>query len=461
MAIRHAHDHRRSLEQLFDAGALGAKTDGELLDRFRSDPGPAGHDAFRVLVERYGPMVLGLCRSQVSDAHEAEDAFQATFLVLVRGADSIRRRETIGPWLHGVAIRVARRALKRTIRRQNRERPIAGGIPCRESTSLDWPSGEQVIQDEIARLPESLRAPLVQCCLLGVSYDAAARHLRLSVPTLRGRLHRARKLLAARLRARGVTALAIGPGLEPIQIALPTLSSSLIDSTVRFSLRWRALDGLLNGAIAIPGSVTALAQGAIKSMVFQACKLPAIVTLLAAGLAGTVVLAQHGRDPAAKRSSNPAGANTTAAETAPGEKLAVRGTLKFADVERKNQAVKQQLSLVIDARFATPISLATVLKHIKQETTKAKPPGLPIYVNPTGLRDVGKSVDSLVKVNLKQQRVSAVLAEALQQVGLSSLVRDGFLLVDSRIGIVEARGDEIDRKLDRILESLGRLEQAR
>jgi DNA-directed RNA polymerase specialized sigma24 family protein len=84
-------------------------TDGELLDHFQAHRDASGQDAFRLLVERHGPMVLGLCRSILSDQHEAEDAFQATFLVLVRRAESIRKRETLGPWLCGVTYRVARR----------------------------------------------------------------------------------------------------------------------------------------------------------------------------------------------------------------------------------------------------------------------------------------------------------------------------------------------------------------
>ena len=103
----------RSLVTLFDSGSLGSQSDRDLLEWFQTDSGPAGQEAFRILVERHGPMVLGLCRSLVRDQHEAEDAFQATFLVLVRRAASIRRRDTLGPWLHGVAAKVARRARSR------------------------------------------------------------------------------------------------------------------------------------------------------------------------------------------------------------------------------------------------------------------------------------------------------------------------------------------------------------
>ena len=174
MATQQGQDHWRSIDALFNAGALGTKTDGELLECFTTDRGRPGQEAFRILVERYGPMVLGLCRSLVKDSHEAEDAFQATFLVLVRKAASIRRRDTIGPWLHGVATRVGRRAFNRTIRRQKREFTCGLDIPSRDDSPPDGPPGEQVIQEEISRLPESFRAPVVLCCLIGLCYDLAA-----------------------------------------------------------------------------------------------------------------------------------------------------------------------------------------------------------------------------------------------------------------------------------------------
>jgi len=253
MTTRRGQDHWRPLAALFNAGVLGTKTDGELLDRFRTDRGAAGQEAFRILVERHGPMVLGLCRSLVKDSHEAEDAFQATFLVLVRKADSIRRRDTIGPWLHGVAARVARRSFNRSVRRQKREVPYLVDMPSADSSAPERPPIEHVVQEEIARLPESFRAPVVLCCLRGLSYDLAARQLGLSEPTLRGRLHRARKQLAARLRAQGIASSLVGPAIEPFRIALPGLPSALVESTVQFSMRWRALDGLLAGQPPFPG----------------------------------------------------------------------------------------------------------------------------------------------------------------------------------------------------------------
>ena len=202
MATSRARTGWRSLDTLFSAGTLGSLNDGELLECFRSREEACGHEAFRILVERHGPMVLGLCRSVVRDPHEADDAFQATFLVLVRKAGSIRRRDTIGPWLHGVALRVARRARHRSARRIARQAPLADDLSCPTGTSPEREHVLGLVHDEIARLPESFRGPLVLCCLEGLSYDLAARRLGLSEPTLRGRLHRAAQA-AGRAAARG------------------------------------------------------------------------------------------------------------------------------------------------------------------------------------------------------------------------------------------------------------------
>jgi len=128
----------RSLETLFRLGNLGSADDGQLLERFRTCSDAQGAEAFRVLVERYGPIVMGVCRGVLGDVNHADDAFQATFLVLVRKAGSIRNRESIGPWLHGVALRVARRARAQAARRNALEKPLDGEV----SSALALREGE-------------------------------------------------------------------------------------------------------------------------------------------------------------------------------------------------------------------------------------------------------------------------------------------------------------------------------
>jgi RNA polymerase sigma factor (sigma-70 family) len=461
MTTQGKREHWLPLEALWSAGALGTKTDGELLEYFRTDRGGAGQEAFRILVERHGPMVLGLCRSLVKDCHEAEDAFQATFLVLVRKADSIRRRDTIGPWLHGVAARVARRAFGRSVRREKRERKCLSNDPLADSSAPEQAAIEHVVHEEIARLQESLRAPLVLCGLMGLSYDVAARQLGLTAPTLRGRLYRARKQLAARLRGRGIALPAVGPAFGPVPFELAVLPSSLVQTTVQYSIRLRALNGLIAGATVVPGSISALAEGVIKSMIFQACKLHAVGVLCAAGLLATVALAQQGKTSARGGLSNPVRDAITTPQDRPSETIPKNANRESRDVEQKQQAVQQQLSLIIDADFRDGVTLEEFLKYIKQVTTKAKPPGLPIYVDPVGLQEAEKSMSSKLIIDLKQRPVSVVLRSALRSVGLAGRAKDGFYMIESEEQSVVERLDEIDGKLARIFESLARLERAK
>jgi RNA polymerase sigma factor (sigma-70 family) len=477
MAIGRAQANWRSLEQLFHAGALGRLTDGELLECFRASRDAEGQDAFRILVERHGPMVLGICRSRVRDPHDAEDAFQATFLVLVRKADSIRRRDTIGPWLNGVANRVAWRALQRSARKRKREVQIPAELPVRDVPVSDWPPPEQLVHEEIARLPERLLGPIVLCCLQGQSYELAARQLGLSEPALRGRLHRARKCLAARLRERGTTSFGANAALELPRIALPPLSSSLIESTVQFSTRWTSVTGLLAGSPAIPVPIATLARGVIQTMLVQSWKLSALAGLLTAGVVGTVVLAQQARndggDAADPPRKQPPAVNAkqpdphvgleqeqTRLQQAEQANLVVRkeqARLQRAALERKTEQIQQRLGQLIDAEFPGGTTLEQVLRHIKQQTTDPTFPGVPIHVNPVGLREAREDMETVVVINVKQRPVRSVLHDVLSDTSLSFMVKDGFVMIDSRTGIVEMRVEEIDRKLDRIVETLGRL----
>jgi RNA polymerase sigma factor (sigma-70 family) len=307
MATRPAQIEWRSLDTLFNAGTLGALTDSELLECFRADRGAAGQEAFRILVERHGPMVLGLCRSVIGDAHEAEDAFQATFLVLVRKGHAIWVRDSVGPWLYGVANRVARRARRRSGQRRRKEVPLVDDVADAKAigSHADGPDTEQVIQQEIAGLPASLRAPVVLCALEGLTCDSAARQLGVTEPTLRGRLHRARRRLASRLRERGVLSPLAAPAVEPFRLAMPELPPALVHSTVQHATWWSSIGGLVAGESAIPASIAALARGVIRSKVLGTCKMLVIVALLATGVLGTVVLAQQGK-PAAPAASQAA-----------------------------------------------------------------------------------------------------------------------------------------------------------
>ena len=197
----------RSLGALFDIGVVGDLSDGQLLERFTTGHREAAELAFHSLVERHGPMVLRVCRRLLDDPNDAEDAFQATFLVLLRRAGAIRDRGSVAAWLHGVA-RGSRRA-------PGSSRPAADGSSARasgrRSARNDDPDRldlETLIDEELARLPEKYRQPVVLCYLEGLTHEGAAARLGWPVGTVRGRLSRARDLLRSRLTRRGVTASA-------------------------------------------------------------------------------------------------------------------------------------------------------------------------------------------------------------------------------------------------------------
>src|SRR5262245_41186738 len=198
-------------------------TDRQLLDRFRKN---RDGDAFAELVRRHGPMVLGVCRRTLGDSADAEDAFQLTFLALARRPGAVRRRDTAAPWLYRVAIRTARKAARRA---RTVEPPARLAAEPPELTASELWAG---LDEELRRLPERLRAPLVLCYLDGRSRDDAARLLGWSVGTLKRRLEAGRSVLRARLIGRGLAPAGLvvavaGPGL---QAAVP---QSLADRVVR------------------------------------------------------------------------------------------------------------------------------------------------------------------------------------------------------------------------------------
>jgi RNA polymerase sigma factor (sigma-70 family) len=191
----------RSLNRVFNCGTATGLADRELLHEFAS----RGHEsAFEALVIRHGPMVMAVCRRLLYDPRDVEDAFQATFLVLLRRAGSLRDGELLSPWLHGVAYKVAARIRARSARRPAEERKAA-----RPETVVAYPDIESrelrgILDEEIGRLPEKYRRPVVLCYLEGQTHEQAARRLRCTEGAVRGRLDRARERLKKQLARRGV-----------------------------------------------------------------------------------------------------------------------------------------------------------------------------------------------------------------------------------------------------------------
>lgn len=273
------------LARLLRWGTATGENDDRLLERFLAN---RDESAFAALVARHGPMVLGVCRRVLRDEHDVEDAFQATFLVLARNARTIRRSERVGPWLHGVARRVAVRAKVNSARRLARERsgidvePSGDASPSRDPERTEL---RAILDEELNGLPESLRAPLILCYLEGLTHDQAASRLSQPVGTIRSRLSRGRERLRVRLARRGVRADDAALGAAA---ALEAVSPALLESTVRSALEF-AVSQTGASALASAGAV-ALAKGVLNAMMISkwtltsACALGLVLT--AGGLSG-------------------------------------------------------------------------------------------------------------------------------------------------------------------------------
>jgi RNA polymerase sigma factor (sigma-70 family) len=268
------------LRKTCDTSAARDLSDAVLLQRFLNIHDQA---AFAILVQRHGPMVLAVCQRHLADPHAAEDAFQATFLVLVRRAGAIRKPGSLASWLHGVARHVAARARARFSAAQQRERRFEAMPQNQPLDELTWHELRGVLDEEIGRLPECCRAPVVLCYLEGKSYDEAARELGCPKSSLASRLGRARTLLRGQLGRRGI-ALSI-PALAAAQYgraAAGPITAAMTLSTVR------AAAGAVAGRISSSLSVTAvaLADETVTAMQVGRTSWAAVVLMLGLVLAG-------------------------------------------------------------------------------------------------------------------------------------------------------------------------------
>ncbi|HZU38411.1 MAG TPA: sigma-70 family RNA polymerase sigma factor [Gemmataceae bacterium] len=271
---------RTVVEQLRRVALLGSEggpSDGELVESFliRQDA-----TAFEALLRRHGPMVLGVCRRILRNAHDADDAFQATFLVLARKAADIRPRDMVGHWLYGVAYRTARKALAMNAKRRNKERRALS--MCRYEESEDGPPEELLarLDAEVARLPEKYRVPVVLCELEGKSRKQVAKLLSLPEGTLSWRLAHARKLLAQRLAPYGtmLSAGALAAVLTP-DTACARVPPTLLAATVRAGLQTVT-------AGTVSAQVMTLTEGVLKAMFYSKLKLMGTLVLALAVSAG-------------------------------------------------------------------------------------------------------------------------------------------------------------------------------
>ncbi len=283
----------RQLRALFAAGTTTGLSDSELLDQYKTshaesaEAATAAETAFAALVDRHGAMVWGVCHRVLGDVHEAEDAFQATFLVLVRQAGSVRVDGSLGRWLYGVAHRVALRARSEAQRRKS-------GIARFAPASVDDPVAEAELSDlrsavgeELDRLPAKYRCPLELCHLQGMTYDHAARQLDWPVATVKSRLSQGRLRLRQRLAQRGLAPGAIAVG---VATALTAQSRAAVPLALAQATA-RAATACAAGAF--PAAVTNLTEGVLKMMMWKKLKLAAAGVLVAAGLTTAQALSQQ------------------------------------------------------------------------------------------------------------------------------------------------------------------------
>lgn len=252
----------RGLPSLFQDGSLTGMTDGQLLERFVAGDGTTSEAAFAALFDRHAPLVWRACRSVAGHDHDAADAFQATFLILSRKAGSLWARDSIAPWLHRVARRVAVHARRRASRRGLAEQTAAGMRATMSDPAL-LDDAAEILHHEIDRLPERHRVVIVLCDLEGRTCEEAARHLRRPVGTVKSRLSRARDRLRRALVRRGVA---------PSVLAMECLAA--IDTPPR------ALAGSMIRGSLVSSTAAVIAKGVLKDM--TRARIQAAVVLLLA-----------------------------------------------------------------------------------------------------------------------------------------------------------------------------------
>jgi RNA polymerase sigma factor (sigma-70 family) len=276
VAVKLTSSNLRSLGTLFDGGTVTGLTDGQLLERFGTGGNAAAELAFTALVERHGPMVLGVCRKIVRDGHEAEDAFQATFLVLAIKGRSLWVNDSLGPWLHRVACRIAVRVKLAARRRREAEEGAAREDRSRPG-STEWADWEEVLAQELDRVPERYRAPVILCDLESRSYEDAARHLGCPVGTVKSRLARGRERLKQRLTRRGLAPTVFLPGGLLANSLQPVLPAALTEATLRCAIRGAALNGVSPGVV--PARIAGLAERALKTLSLAPWKTVSLIVL--------------------------------------------------------------------------------------------------------------------------------------------------------------------------------------
>jgi RNA polymerase sigma factor (sigma-70 family) len=281
-------------------------SDEELLGQFINDDGMESQEAFRNLIVRHGPMVMGVCRHVLHQHQDAEDAFQATFLALARKAATIRNHRVLAGWLYEVAYRIAIRARASSSRRRDHERQgvalSAATMKSEHENNAAWNELRPVLHDEVNQLPEKYRLPVILSYLEGKSNEEVARLLKWPVGTVKGRLSRARDLLRSRLSRRGLalSAAFLCTAMSRSEVFAEAVPERLIESTVRAGIRARRAAVAMSGAYSptnppaefvAPPQVEDFARFSVRGTITRAGLKLALMVLISALSVGFAVAA--------------------------------------------------------------------------------------------------------------------------------------------------------------------------
>lgn len=296
---------QRNLSNLFDSGTMTGLSDRDLIERVSGQRAGVAEAAFEVLITRHGPMVLRVCRNVLSNPDDADDAFQATFLVLVKQREAISKLDSVASWLYGVAARVSARARVDAAKRGKNE---AGAIRL-AARSVDHPVTADeldqaffgpIVQEEVRRLPEKYRSVILLCYWEGLTQEQAAAQLGCPIGTVRSRIARARDILRRRLTRRGlaptagVLAAALGESSTRAAVSLGSVPPVLVRSSVQVAMRVAAGQAT---AEVVSAGVATLVKHVSWSMMMMKYGIPAFSVLMTATIAtGLVTGGQQSRD---------------------------------------------------------------------------------------------------------------------------------------------------------------------
>jgi RNA polymerase sigma factor (sigma-70 family) len=306
---------RRQLSTLFNVGAIRELTDGQLLERFSTDRGEVAELAFEALVERHGAMVLRVCRAQLADPHDTQDAFQATFLILVKKAPGLWVQDSLGPWLHQVAFRTAacaRASAARRRRHEQRAAQNAANVVIHEDRAGS--ELERVLHEEINRLPNCYRIPIVLCDLEACSCEEAARRMGCPVGTVKSWRFRGRQRLRERL---------IRLGLAPSVALAATIAAGAAHAAVPECIVRDATRALSEWMTAgeVSASARMLVKGVLRTMIIGKLRMTAAaffaVVFLTAGLGAIAWGVADDSKKASGPAPSDAGRATHAGQSAP------------------------------------------------------------------------------------------------------------------------------------------------